>query len=113
MTPQLISIGQYDRVGVEALRRKSERVTGYLESWIDRVSNGRIETITPKNPAERGCQLSLLIRSGARELFDGIRARGILPDFRQPDVIRMAPVPMYNTFHDVWRVGQALEALLR
>jgi kynureninase len=113
MTPLLASIEQFDRVGMAALRKKSEALTGYLEAWIDRVGRGRIEIITPRDPAERGCQLSLLVRKGAKALFDGIRARGILPDFRQPDVIRMAPVPAYNTYHEVWRVGQALDQLLR
>ncbi len=113
MTPLLAAIEQFDRVGLAALRRKSEALTGYLESWIDRVSRGRLEILTPRDPSARGCQLSLLAREGARELFDGIRRQGILPDFRQPDVIRMAPVPLYNSFHEIWRVGQALEQLLQ
>ena len=112
MTPLLASIDQFERAGMPALRRKSEQLTGYLEAWIERVGRGRIEILTPRDPISRGCQLSLLIREGARELFDRIRERGILPDFRQPDVIRLAPVPLYNTFHEVWRVGTALEALV-
>jgi kynureninase len=113
MTPLLASIEQFERAGMTALRGKAESLTGYLEAWVERASNGRIQIITPRDPAARGCQLSLLVPRGARELFDGIRARGILPDFRQPDVIRMAPVPLYNSFHEVWRVGRALEDLLR
>ena len=68
--------------------------------------------LTPPDPEARGCQLSLLIPEGARAAFDAIRARGILPDFRQPDVIRMSPAPMYNSFHDVWRAGTALAEVL-
>ena len=112
MTPLLASIDQFERAGMAALRRKSEQLTGYLEAWIDRAGRGRIEMLTPRDPAWRGCQLSLLVREGARDLFDRIRERGILPDFRQPDVIRMAPVPLYNTFHEIWRLGTALEELL-
>jgi len=112
MTPLLASIEQFDRVGMAALRAKSEALTGYLEFLIDRIPAGRIEILTPRDPAARGCQLSLLVKEGARAAFDAIRKRGILPDFRQPDVIRMAPVPMYNTFEEVWRVGTALAEVL-
>ena len=112
MTPLLASIGQFDRTGMAALRAKSLALTGYLEFLIDRIPGGRVEIITPRHPEQRGCQLSLLIREGAREAFDGIRARGIVPDFRQPDVIRMAPVPLYNSFVDVWRAGSALAEVL-
>ncbi|MEZ4457258.1 MAG: kynureninase [Gemmatimonadales bacterium] len=112
MTPLLASIGQFDRIGMAALRAKSERLTGYLEYLIDRIPAGRVEQITPRDPAARGCQLSLLVRGQGREAFDRVRARGILPDFRQPDVIRMAPVPLYNSFEDVWRAGTALAEAL-
>ena len=112
MTPLLASLGQFDRVGIAALRTKSLDLTGYLEFLIGRARPGRVEVLTPTDPEARGCQLSFLIREGARQAFDAVRARGILPDFRQPDVIRMSPVPMYNSFVDVWRAGTALvEAL--
>lgn len=108
LTPLLASLEQFDRVGMPALRAKAERLTGYLEHLIDRLPPGRVEIITPRDPGQRGCQLSLLVPERGREAFDALRARGILPDYRQPDVIRMAPAPMYNGFHDVWRVGQVL-----
>ena len=112
MTPLLASVEQFDRVGMAALRAKSLALTGYLEFLIDRIPEGRIEIITPRNPAERGCQLSLLIRENGRAAFDRIRELGILPDFRQPDVIRMSPVPLYNSFQDVYRAGTALAEVL-
>lgn len=112
LTPLLASLEQFDRVGMEALRRKSERLTGYLEHWIARLPTGRVRILTPREPRDRGCQLSLYVPQGARTVFDAIRARGIVGDFRQPDVIRLAPTPMYNTFHEVWRVGRVLEELL-
>ncbi len=108
MTPLRASLAQFDRVGMAALRAKSLALTGYLEFFVDRVRDRGVEIITPRDPNARGCQLSLLVRQNASRVFDAIRARGILPDFRQPDVIRMAPVPMYNSFHDVWRAGTAL-----
>lgn len=113
MTPLVASLGLFDQVGTQALRAKSLELTAYLEYLVDRIPGGRIEQITPRDPAARGSQLSLLVREGAREAFDGVRARGLLPDFRQPDVIRMAPVPFYNSFHDVWRTGTALGEVLR
>ncbi|MBX3145931.1 MAG: kynureninase [Gemmatimonadales bacterium] len=113
MTPLVASLELFDRVGTQALRTKSLELTAYLEYLIDRIPGGRIERITPRDPAARGAQLSLLVREGARQAFDAIRARGVVPDFRQPDVIRMAPVPLYNSFHDVWRTAAALAEVLR
>jgi kynureninase len=113
LTPLLASLEQFDRAGMPALRAKAEALTGYLEYLLDRLPPGRARLLTPREPAARGCQLSLLVPRGAREAFDALRARGVVPDFRQPDVIRMAPVPLYNSFHDVWRAGQALVELLR
>ncbi|MBM4187674.1 MAG: kynureninase [Gemmatimonadetes bacterium] len=113
MTPLLASIEQFDRVGMAALRAKSLRLTGYLEYLIDQLGGGRIEQITPRDPAARGAQLSLLVRDGARALFDRLRAGHVLGDFRQPDVIRLSPAPIYNSFHDVWQAGRALAEALR
>ena len=112
MTPLLASMAQFDRIGMAALRKKSLALTGYLEFLIRQIPAGRVSILTPPDPEARGCQLSLLIPEGARAAFDAIRARGILPDFRQPDVIRMSPAPMYNSFHDVWRAGTALAEVL-
>ncbi len=112
LTPLLASLAQFDRIGMEPLRQKSLRLTGYLESLVGRLPSTQLSLITPSDPEQRGCQLSLLIPEGARAAFDAIRARGILPDFRQPDVIRMSPAPLYNSFHDVWRAGTALVEVL-
>jgi kynureninase len=112
MVPLLASLEQFDRVGMAALRRKSERLTGYLEFLLDRIPGHRLEIITPRDPAARGCQLSLMVAEGARELFEAIRVRGIVGDFRQPDVIRLSPTPLYNSFWEVWRAaGLIREAL--
>jgi kynureninase len=112
MVPLLASLGQFDRVGMAALRQKSERLTGYLEFLLDRIPGKRIEIITPREPAARGCQLSLLVKEGARALFDRIRASGVIGDFRQPDVIRLSPAPMYNSFGDVWRAASLVAEAL-
>ena len=112
MVPLLASLGQFDRVGMPGLRRKSERLTGYLEFLLDRIPGGRLQIITPRNPTARGCQLSLLVAEGARAVFDRIRAAGVVGDFRQPDVIRLSPVPMYNSFGDVWRAAALVSEAL-
>ena len=96
--------------GMAALRQKSERLTGYLEAQLNelQLSDSKLEIITPADPAQRGCQLSLLVRERGRELFDFLAGRGIITDWREPNVIRLAPVPLYNSFADVRRVGEAL-----
>ena len=96
--------------GLPALRAKSEQLTGYLEFLINSLGlpASKLEIITPANPAERGCQLSLLVHERGRELFDFLAAQGIVADWREPNVIRLAPVPLYNSFEDVRRAGAAL-----
>lgn len=98
--------------GMEALRRKSEVLTAYLEFVLRaaEVPAGVLEIITPSDPAQRGCQLSVLVHQQGRELFDFLAARGVMADWREPNVIRLAPVPLYNSFEDVWRIGQAVAA---
>ena len=96
--------------GMAALRRKSEQLTGRLESHILNLGlpTSQLEIITPADPAQRGCQLSVLVHQRGRELFDFLAAQGIIADWREPNVIRLAPVPLYNSFEDVDRVGEAL-----
>ncbi|SNR74396.1 kynureninase [Hymenobacter mucosus] len=96
--------------GMEPLRRKSELLTGYLEFLITRLDlpASRLEIITPRDPAQRGCQLSLLVHQNGRDLFEHLMAVGVIGDWREPNVIRLAPVPLYNTFEDVYRVGEVL-----
>lgn len=96
--------------GMAALRRKSELLTGYLEFLIRGLGlpASRLEIITPQDPAQRGCQLSLLVHQGGRNLFEHLMAAGIIGDWREPNVIRLAPVPLYNTFEEVFRAGEVL-----
>lgn len=108
MVPLRASLALFDEAGLPALRAKSERLTGYLEFLLDRLPARRCQLLTPRNPAERGCQLSLLVPDRPRELLDALHAEGVVCDFRAPDVIRVAPVPLYNTFHEVWRFAQVL-----
>jgi kynureninase len=115
MAPVLASLELFDDVGLTALRAKSVRLTAYLESLLDAVSDGRpFEVITPRDPQRRGAQLSLRIRGrDAGQVTAALRERfGVYADARQPDVIRLAPVPLYVTFHDCWRAVTALAEVL-
>jgi kynureninase len=113
MAPLRSSLALFDRAGMTALRDKSERLTGYLERLVTSNAGEACAIITPSQPAARGCQLSLRVATGGRALSDALRSRGFVTDFRAPDVIRVAPVPLYNRFHEVWQFGEALGALLR
>jgi len=115
MAPVLLSLEMFDGSGMPALRAKSLRLTGYLESMLDEVCATRpAEVITPRDPVRRGAQLS--VRISGRDvgpLTDRLRHEfGVFTDARRPDVIRLAPAPMYNTFHDCWRAATALAAVL-
>jgi len=93
--------------GMSALRQKSERLTGFLEYVLTPFDD--IQILTPDDPNQRGCQLSLLVRKKGKELFSFLTEQGIIGDWREPDCIRLAPVPLYNTFEDVWRVGEVVK----
>jgi kynureninase len=97
---------------MEALRAKSERMSAYFLHLLDQPGGSDIEGITPRAAAERGCQLSLLCRSRGRERFERLSQAGFLCDWREPDVIRAAPVPLYNSFEDIWHLAQALRSPL-
>ena len=117
MAVHRVALEQFDRAGMERLRAKSEQLTGYLAYIIDTVAketNTKLEVITPMDPAQRGSQLSVLAHGKGRGLFDALTERGVIADWREPNVIRMAPVPMYNSFEDVYRFGMILrECLMR
>lgn len=108
LVPLRASLALFDAVGMPALRAKSVSLTGYLQYLLDRLPAGRFEVITPRDPARRGCQLSLLIHDRPKELLAALQAQGVVCDFREPNVIRVAPVPLYNSFHDVWQFAQVL-----
>ncbi len=108
MAPVAASYAMFDEVGMSPLRAKSLLLSGYLRYLIDQLSPRRFEIITPSDPAERGCQLSIVVRDRPRELLSALQAEGVICDYREPDVIRAAPVPMYNTFHEVWAFAQIL-----
>jgi kynureninase len=109
MAPLRASMALFDEAGMPALREKSERLTGYLYYLLERLPGRPFEVVTPADPARRGCQMSLLVRDRPRELLRALQAEGVVCDFREPNVIRVAPVPLYNTFQEVWTFARAVE----
>ncbi|HMS09966.1 MAG TPA: hypothetical protein PKE66_10815, partial [Pyrinomonadaceae bacterium] len=107
------SLEIFDEATMPSLRAKSERLTGYLEYLFKNIETGRIEVITPADPHQRGCQLSIRVRDADKQIFDAITARGVFADWREPDVIRVAPVPLYNSFSDVFRFSEVIGGALR
>jgi len=93
---------------MEALRAKSIRLTGYLEFLLTENGSKKFTVITPRNPDERGCQLSILAHEHPKELLKALETANVKCDFREPNVIRVAPTPLYNTFHEVWRFARIL-----
>jgi kynureninase len=100
--------------GLAPLRAKSELLTGYLEYLIDEINRQKGENlftiITPANKDERGCQLSVVCKQNARKTFNYLTENGVVGDWREPNVIRLSPVPLYNTFKEVFAVGRILAA---
>ena len=113
LAPLRASLEQFDRAGgMAVLRAKSEKLTGFLDSLVRRRLGDVLEIITPAEPARRGAQLSLRVAGGrerGRELFDYLRDTGILGDWREPDVIRISPAPLYNRYSDVHRFVEDVE----
>jgi kynureninase len=110
------SLDIFDEAGMKALNEKTKKLSGYLEFIIDEISAANkncLEIITPRDWKQRGCQLSVVAHGYGRALFDKLMANGVMPDWREPNVIRMAPVPLYNSFEDVWRFGERLKEAMK
>ena len=115
MAVHRVALEQFDRAGIANLRAKSEQLTAYLAFIVAEVAKAtgtNLEVITPNDPAQRGCQLSILAHGHGKALFNKLTERGVIADWREPNVIRVAPVPMYNSFEDVHRFGEILKAAL-
>lgn len=102
----------FEEAGMKNLCEKSVKLTNYLEFLLSGIQDDRIEIITPKNPNERGCQLSIRVKNADKSLFKAITERGVIADWREPDVIRVAPVPLYNSFTDCWKFVEILKDCL-
>jgi len=109
MAPLRTSLAIFDKAGgIDPLRAKSTKLTGYLEFLLTEIGSKKFSVITPRDPNARGCQLSILAHQHPKELHNALVAAGVKCDFREPNVIRVAPTPLYNTFHEVWRFAKIL-----
>lgn len=108
LTPVRVSLEIFDEATMPRLRDKSEKMTAYLRGLLDTLDTPMLEVITPRDLTARGCQFSLLVKQRARDLFNALTADGVMCDYREPGIVRIAPVPLYNTFHDCWRFFRIL-----
>lgn len=115
MAIHLASLEIFEAAGLDRLRAKSRPLTDFMELVIEDVAQKtgtQLEIITPKEHARRGCQISVVAHGHGKALFDKITAEGVIADWREPNVIRMAPVPLYNSFEDVFKFGEILKRAL-
>ena len=107
------SLDMFDEVGMDALVERSKRLTAYLEFIVEEINktkNSCLQIITPKE--NRGCQISIVANGYGKSLYNKLIENGVIPDWREPNVIRCAPVPLYNSFEDLYRFGEILNSLL-
>ncbi|MBS1761192.1 MAG: kynureninase [Bacteroidetes bacterium] len=113
MAAHKASLDIFDKAGIENLHQKRKLLTAYLDYLLNKIIDENdeevFEIITPINENERGCQLSLLMLKDGKRIYDAITNQGVMSDWREPNVIRVAPVPLYNTFEDVFRFGSILK----
>ncbi len=106
------SLDIFNEVGIENLTKKSKKLTGYFEFLINELNHKDIKIITPSNPNERGCQLSIQVKNADKKLHQKLMEVGVITDWREPDVIRCAPVPLYSSFKDVYKMVERLKKIL-
>ncbi|EDP71551.1 kynureninase [Flavobacteriales bacterium ALC-1] len=106
------SLDMFNNVGMDKLLAKSKKLTGYFEFLLKELGEDVIRIITPENPNERGCQLSIQVLNADKKLHDKLTEAGVISDWREPDVIRCAPVPLYNSFEDVYQMVEKMKNIL-
>lgn len=107
------SLDIFDEVGMDALTEKSKALVAYLEFIVNDINTKKsncLEIITPKE--NRGCQLSIVAHGYGKKLYNSLIENGVIPDWREPNVIRCAAIPLYNSFEDMYRFGEVLKRLL-
>lgn len=112
LVPLRASLDLFDEVGMEALREKSLKLTGYLRFLLEENLADEIEIVTPASQDRHGCQLSLLLKDRAKECLESLKNHGVICDFRPPHTVRVAPTPFYNSFQEVWKFTDILSAIL-
>jgi kynureninase len=113
LVPLRASLSIFDKVTMAQLEEKSVKLTGYLEYLINNIETDKISLITPQSPKERGCMLSIRVDEQPELLMEKLSQKGIICDFRRPNVLRITPIPLYNTFHEVWLFSEILKKHLQ
>jgi len=117
MAVHKVALDLFAEAGMEALLAKSAALTRYLHETLNEINEGgnvnRVQLITPTDSRERGCQASLLVHEKGKMVFNTLIAQGVIADWREPNVIRIAPVPMYNSFEDIWHFGNIIRSILQ
>ena len=111
-TPLLPSLNLFEEVGMDALREKSLKLTGYLEYLLDHLDSEAFTIISPSGPEQRGCQLSIRFTRGGKTIHERLTGKNVMCDYREPGVIRVAPAPFYNSFDDVYRFVEILKEIV-
>jgi kynureninase len=116
MAAHLASLEIFNEAGMHQLAEKGKKLSGYLLYIINEINQTTtqkwIDVLTPENETARGCQVSMLMLRDGKKIFENLLQEGVIADWREPNVIRVAPVPLYNTFEDVFRFGKILQHYL-
>lgn len=116
MAAHKASLDIFEEAGMDRLFTKGKKLAAYLHFVLQDINSRKkekvIEVITPVDEKERGCQVSMLMLQRGREVFDALMKEGVIADWREPNVIRVAPVPLYNSFEDIWRFGNIIQSIL-
>lgn len=117
MAAHKASLDIFNEAGMDRLHQKRKQLSGYLHYVLNEINKKQgekaIEVITPVNEKERGCQVSMLMLKNGKAIFNELTEPGVIADWREPNVIRVAPVPLYNSFEDIWRFGNIIESILK
>lgn len=117
MAAHKASLDIFEEAGMSRLHEKRKKLAAYLHFVLQDINSSLsekvIEIITPSNEEERGCQVSMLMLKKGKEVFNELARRGVIADWREPNVIRIAPVPLYNSFKDIWEFGNIIESILK
>jgi kynureninase len=116
MAAHRASLDIFEEAGIDNLHEKRKKLSGYLHFILQHINERSgekpIEVITPVNEKERGCQVSMLMLKDGKKIFKELTSQGVIADWREPNVIRVAPVPLYNSFEEVWKFGSIIESIL-
>jgi kynureninase len=116
MAAHKASLDIFEEAGFDKLIQKSKLLAAYLQFILNNINQQQsekvIEIITPSNEAEYGCQVSMLMLKNGKQIFDELMKQGVIADWREPNVIRVAPVPLYNSFEDIYRFGEIISKVI-